>query len=456
MIWALKESQDKGRSFIPYGRFLSEMFYQGGILNTLQTIGAVFDDQLGTMVGSYINAKTLKSMRLIKKVEKLEFDLTKSMIVFDLMEDFPPISKEDHPVVIAEYAAWYYKETGITLNIDQLPDTQGGTPLRIASKKKKTNKRASETVDIEEASELKKKKAKKEKDVHQEQATGSDVPFIQVEVQDLELAKILNKRTRSGKTVGSSQSLPPQSSISKKKRKHSVRKMKVSTYVIEEDEEIEAATDLVTREVKRKKAADAAALQKVLEIAKNFEVPAEVLLKESSGEQAQKVVELAENLQQLVVANELLSAAEEAQKEDVTCSEAASSEATRGNSDSHTVSNVIEIKSSSTSTSHSTSVSTSSDIDNIPLNRVYATLHKSLSPSSSTKQKKKPDDEFVPVYPQVLQSIGEMSQMRINVCARLPADHPFQPPFIQPLQSIPADAKVTNEQAVPEPNIPET
>jgi len=90
------------------------------------------------------------------------------------------------------------------------------------------------------------------------------------------------------------------------------------------------------------------------------------------------------------------------------------------------------------------------------LDRLYATLHKSLSTSSSTKQKKKLDDEFVPVYPQVLQSIGEMAQMRINVCARLPADHPFQPPFIQPLQPIPADAEVMNEQAVPEPNIPET
>ena len=90
------------------------------------------------------------------------------------------------------------------------------------------------------------------------------------------------------------------------------------------------------------------------------------------------------------------------------------------------------------------------------MDRLYATLHKSLSTSSSTKQKKKLDDEFVPVYPQVLQSIGEMAQMRINVCARLPADHPFQPPFIQPLQPIPADAEVMNEQAVPEPNIPET
>ena len=52
--------------------------------------------------------------------------------------------------------------------------------------------------------------------------------------------------------------------------------MKVSSYVIE------AATELVTREVRRKKAADAAALQKALEIVKEIEVPANVLLKEST------------------------------------------------------------------------------------------------------------------------------------------------------------------------------
>jgi len=62
----------------------------------------------------------------------------------------------------------------------------------------------------------------------------------------------------------------------------------------------------------------------------------------------------------------------------------------------------------------------------------------------------------MPVYPQVLQSIGEMAQMRLDVCAKLPADHPFQPSFIQPLQTIPVDVEFVNEQAVPEPNIPET
>ena len=157
-----------------------------------------------------------------------------------------------------------------------------------------------------------------------------------------------------------------------------------------------------------------------------------------------------------MVASDLLNAAEETQKEDVTCSEAASEE-TRGNSDSHYISNVIEIESSSTSASHSTSVSTSSDIDNIQLNRVYVTLHKSLSPSSSTKHHKKLDDAtFVPMYPYVLNRIADLSQMRIDVCNKLPANHPMQPPMIELLQTIPVDAEFVNEQAVLEPNIPET
>jgi len=129
------------------------------------------------------------------------------------------------------------------------------------------------------------------------------LPTIQDEVQD--------KRTRSGKTVGSSQSLPAQPSIPKKKRKHVVRKMKVSSYVMEEEEEVEAATELVTREVRRKKAVNVVALQKALEIARDIEVPAEALLKESTVEAAHKVIEILENLQQLVMVSDMLNDAEE-------------------------------------------------------------------------------------------------------------------------------------------------
>ena len=112
---------------------------------------------------------------------------------------------------------------------------------------------------------------------------------------------------------------------------------------------------------------------------------------------------------------------------------------------------MIEVESSSISTSNTNSVLTSSDIDDIPLNRVYENLHKSLAPSSSTKhQKKHDDDTFVPMYPSVLNRIADMSQMRIDVCNRLPANHPLQPPIVEPLQTIPTDAEVGSEHVEPE------
>jgi len=103
---------------------------------------------------------------------------------------------------------------------------------------------------------------------------------------------------------------------------------------------------LVTREVKRRRDSDEAALQKALEIAREIEFPTEVLLKESSVEAAHKVIELIENLQQLVRAGDLLDTAEEVQKEEAACLEADASEATRGNTNSHKISNIIEIESS--------------------------------------------------------------------------------------------------------------
>jgi len=46
-----------------------------------------------------------------------------------------------------------------------------------------------------------------------------------------------------------------------------------------------------------------------------------------------------------------------------------------------------------------------------------------------------------------------MAQMRMNVCQRLRVDHPLQPPFIQPLQTILVDE---SEQVGPTFDIPTT
>jgi len=63
-----------------------------------------------------------------------------------------------------------------------------------------------------------------------------------------------------------------------------------------EEEEVEEASELVTREIKKRKETDAA-VKKALQFAKGIEIPAKVLAKESTVEAAQLGLELTKNLQ---------------------------------------------------------------------------------------------------------------------------------------------------------------
>jgi len=67
MMWALKESQDNKRSRIPYGRLMSEIFHQGGILKALKKSNIITNAQLGPVTSKVINGRTLRKMHLIKK-----------------------------------------------------------------------------------------------------------------------------------------------------------------------------------------------------------------------------------------------------------------------------------------------------------------------------------------------------------------------------------------------------
>jgi ribosomal protein L35 len=115
----------------------------------------------------------------------------------------------------------------------------------------------------------------------------------------LDTSKVLTKRTRSGKAVASSETAPEQPHVPKKKRKDAIRKLKESTYVAEEEENIEVATGLVTREVKKKKAEDAATLAKIRELAKCIKVTASSLAREDAGVVAQQAVQASEKVQEL-------------------------------------------------------------------------------------------------------------------------------------------------------------
>jgi hypothetical protein len=65
----------------------------------------ITDAQLGTMTGKVINCRTLIKMKLIKKEDfkELSTDLKELYVVSNLIDDFPPICKQDPPDVRAHY-----------------------------------------------------------------------------------------------------------------------------------------------------------------------------------------------------------------------------------------------------------------------------------------------------------------------------------------------------------------
>jgi len=277
MIKTLRESQTIKRSWIPYGRMISEILHQGGILNTLKEVKIFTDAQLGTVTGKIINDGTLKHMKLIKKEDYtvLSTDLNESAVVSNLMEDFPPICKQDPLDVRVHYIMDHYEKTGQTIKLSDIPETMYGGALPIA-KRRNSNKRAIlEAEYVEDDPEPAPKKAKKSKaTASQENPVDPEVLTIQQEAQELAASEVLDKKTRSKKPANT-----PQSSIPKKKRKMTIRKLRQASLVAEEEEEV--AASLVTREILKRKVKEAA-VKKGLEIAAQISVPLDVLLQKNN------------------------------------------------------------------------------------------------------------------------------------------------------------------------------
>ena len=114
MIKTLRESQNIKRTWIPYGRLISEIIHQGGILSALKEVNYFTDAQLSTVTGKIINGSTLKHMKLIKKEDHkvLSTDLKESTVLSNLMDDFPPICKQDAIEVQVMYMADHFERTG--------------------------------------------------------------------------------------------------------------------------------------------------------------------------------------------------------------------------------------------------------------------------------------------------------------------------------------------------------
>jgi len=240
MIKALRESQTIKRTWIPYGRLISEILHQGGFLKALSDTKVFIDQQLGTMTGKIINGSTIRNMNMIKKevYKKLETDMKESRAVSNLMQDFPPIFKQDPLDVQLYFIHDHLEKTGETIHLDDIPEEMYGGTLPVAKSRKSKKIALTEAEYLDDASEQPSQKAKKAKKEKVSIQDDPAIPTIQEEVKDLTPAEVLSKKTRSGKEAEPSPPQPAQPSIPRRKRKHVVRKLKTAP----EEEELEEAT----------------------------------------------------------------------------------------------------------------------------------------------------------------------------------------------------------------------
>nr|ABE88111.1 hypothetical protein MtrDRAFT_AC147431g14v2 [Medicago truncatula] len=194
MINELKKSQMENRKFVPYGRLLSVIFQEGGLLSALKDVGIYDNQKLGAVTGKIINASTLVKMKLIpaNALKKLDSDMHESDAISDLVTHHIPICKKDPLDVQRAYILDFYKTYNKKISLKDVPEEMYGGDLPVAkgrkSKKKQITKEEYLAEDAAEKGAQKHQKAKKEK---------SAMSTIQEEVEDLDDVPLIKKRTRS-------------------------------------------------------------------------------------------------------------------------------------------------------------------------------------------------------------------------------------------------------------------
>jgi len=229
MIKNLEDSQTIKRNCVPYGRLISEILHQGGILNALKKVNYFTNAQLGTVIGKIINGGTLRHMKLIRKedLKTLSTDLKESSVISNLMDDFPPICKQDPLEVRVMYMKEYFEMTGQTIKISDIPDEMYGGALPIAKSRKSQKRKMTEAEYLDDTPEQVAKIAKDT--ASQSFLTASDELSIQQEAHELDASEVLVKRTRSKKQEESARP-------SKKKKKMAIQKLRQASMAAEEKE----------------------------------------------------------------------------------------------------------------------------------------------------------------------------------------------------------------------------
>ena len=233
---------------------MSEIFHQEGLLKKIRDTGVTYDKELGTCTGRVLNGSMLGATTIIEKSKLvvLESDLIESKVMSDLMIDFPPISREDPPEVLAQYVAQYLKDTRKAIAWSQIP-LKVDASLKLISRKRK------QAESEDEKEEEPKKKVKNAK------ASKHAASGIHKEVAELEPSQVLTKRTRGRGSDAASQAHKVVRKTLQKPKKVT-RKLKLSAKT---SKDLTGEERTIMAQVVVKKHVEAA--KKVLEMSKELE-----------------------------------------------------------------------------------------------------------------------------------------------------------------------------------------
>jgi len=174
LIKNLRDSQTIKKNFVPYG----------GILDALKNVNYFTDAQLGTVTGRIINGATLITMKLIKKEDhkELSTDSKESSVISNLMDDFPPICKQDPLEVRVMFIKEYFEMTGHIMKISDIPDEMYGGALPIAKNRMSLKRKMTEAEYLDDTPEFAAKVAKTY--APQTNPTTSDMLILQQKAQE--------------------------------------------------------------------------------------------------------------------------------------------------------------------------------------------------------------------------------------------------------------------------------
>jgi len=189
LIKSLEDSQTIKKNFVPYGRLLLEIFHQIGVLDALKSVNCYTDAQLSTVTGRIINGATLVTMKLIRKEDhqELSTDLKESSVISNLMDDFPPICKQDPLEVKVMFIKEYYETTGQIIKISDIPDEMYGGALPIARNRKSLKRKMTEAEYLDATPEFDAKVAKTSAPESLSSASDMIIPHLEaLEADDSE------------------------------------------------------------------------------------------------------------------------------------------------------------------------------------------------------------------------------------------------------------------------------